>query len=126
MTQLDPSAMSARNRLLVMFVLLCSLDIAIVFMAQDRWAIARVLFTIVVMYFVMQGYKWAKWLLISLCSLVVVALITMLALLSSKLAPTLVVGSWLMIGLSIMIPIYMVSSQHLNRYFFYKRQAYSQ
>ena len=43
MTQLDQSALNARNKLLALFVLLCILDIALVIVARDRWAIGRIL-----------------------------------------------------------------------------------
>ena len=123
MTQLDRSALNARNTLLALFVLLCVLDIALVIVAQDRWAIGRILLTIVVMYFVIQGRKWAKWLLVSICSLLVVILITMMLVLSSKLSSILMIGSLIMVVLSAVIAIYLVSNKDLNRYFFYKRQA---
>lgn len=109
-----------------MFLLLCGLDATLVIIAQDKWAIGRILLTIVVMYFVIQGRKWAKWLLIGICSLLVVILITMVFALSSKLSTALIVGSLIMSVLSAIIPFYMVSSKDLNRYFSYKRQAYPQ
>jgi sensor histidine kinase YesM len=126
MTQPDKSALKARNRLLAMFLLLCVLDATLVIVAQDKWAIGRILLTIVVMYFVIQGRKWAKWLLIGICSFLVVILITMIFALSSKLSTALIVGSLIMSVLSAIIPFYMVNSKDLNRYFSYKRQAYSQ
>ncbi|MEN9870480.1 MAG: hypothetical protein RLZZ171_1468 [Cyanobacteriota bacterium] len=113
----------ARNRLLAMLLLLCVLDITLVTIARDWWAIGRILPTIVVMYFVMQGQKWAKWLLMSICSLLVVILITMVLALSSKLSTVLIVGSSIMAIVSAIIAIYLVSSKDLNRYFVLKRQA---
>ena len=119
----DQSALKARNRLLAMLLLLCILDITLVIIARDWWAIGRILPTIVVMYFVMQGQKWAKLLLMSICSLLVVILITMVLALSSKLSTVLIVGSLIMAILSAIIAIYLVSSKDLNRYFVFKRQA---
>jgi membrane-associated HD superfamily phosphohydrolase len=119
----DPSAFKARNRLLAMLLLLCILDITLVTIARDWWAIGRILPTIVVMYFVMQGQKWAKWVLMSICSLLVVILITMVLALSSKLSTVLIVGSLIMAILSAIITIYLVTSKDLNRYFVLKRQA---
>jgi membrane-associated HD superfamily phosphohydrolase len=119
----DESALKARNRLLAMLLLLCILDIILVTIARDWWAIGRILPTIIVMYFVMQGQKWAKWLLMSICSLLVVILITMVLALSSKLSTVLIVGSLIMAILSTIIAIYLVSSKDLNRYFVFKRQA---
>lgn len=126
MTQLDPSALKARNRLLAMFLVLCVLDTTLVILARDRWAIGRILLTIVIMYFVIQGRKWAKWLLMGICSLLVVLLITMVIALSSKLSTVLIVESLILAVLGAMIPIYMATSQDLNRYFVHKRQGYSQ
>ena len=125
MDQPDQAALKARNKLLAMFVLVCILDTALVIIARDRWAIGRILLTIVLMYFVMQGRKWAKWLLMGICSLLVVILMALVLTLSSKLSPVLIVGSLILVVLSAIIPIYMVSSKDLNRYFSYKRQAYS-
>jgi membrane-associated HD superfamily phosphohydrolase len=119
----DQSALKARNRLLAMLLLLCILDITLVTIARDWWAIGRILPTIVVMYFVMQGQKWAKWLLMSICSLLVVILITMVLALSSKLSTVLIVGSSILAILSAIIAIYLVSSKDLNRYFVFKRQV---
>lgn len=123
MNQLDHSALNARNTLIALFVLLCILDAALVIIAQDKWAIGRILLTVVVMYFVIQGQKWAKWFLISICSLLVVALTAMMLALGSQLSTILMIGSMIMVVLSAVIPIYMISSKDLNRYFSYKRQA---
>lgn len=123
MIQPDQSALKARNRLLAMFMLLCILDVALVIAAQDRWAIGRVLLTVVVMYFVIQGRKWAKWLLVGICSLLVVSLITIVLALSSKLPVALIVGSLIMAVLSAAIAVYLVSSKDLNRYFSCQRKA---
>lgn len=123
MIQPAQSALKARNRLLAMFVLLCILDSALVIATQDRWAIGRVLLTVVVMYFVIQGRKWAKWLLVGICSLLVVSLITIVLALSSKLSTALIVGSLIMAVLSAAIAVYMVSSNDLNCYFSYRRKA---
>lgn len=123
MIQPDQSALKARNKLLAMFLLLCILDVALVIAAQDRWAIGRLLLTVVVMYFVIQGKKWAKWLLVGIYSLLVVSLITIVLALSSKLPAALIVGSLIMAVFSAAITVYIVSNKDLNRYFSYKRKA---
>lgn len=125
MTQLDKSTLKARNRLLTMFLLLCFLDVTLVIIARDSWAIGRILLTILVMHFAIQGRKWAKWVLIGICSLLVVILSAMVLALSSKLSTVLIVGSLVMAVLSAIIATYMVGSKDLNRYFSYKRQVYS-
>lgn len=94
--------------------------------ARDKWAIGRILLTIVVMYFVLQGRKWAFYLLMGICSLLAVLLIAMVLVLASKLSIILVVGSLIMVGLCTIIPIYMATNKDLNRYLSFKRQSYSQ
>lgn len=123
MPQLDPSAKKARNNLLILFVTLTVLDVVLVAVSRDLWAIGRIAFTVAVMYFVLQGYRWAKWVLIGILTLVVVLLIALIVALHSKLSSFLVVGSLLMIILSIITGIFLATSQDLKRYFFIKRQA---
>ncbi|MCU0548501.1 MAG: hypothetical protein MUC48_04060 [Leptolyngbya sp. Prado105] len=124
MLQIDSSARQARNRLLVIFVLTCILDTALVILARDRWAIGRIAFTLIVMYFVLQGRTWAKWLLVGICSLVVVLLLAMVVALRAELSAVLTIGSLLLAVLSVVIVIYMLKSQDLSRYFAYKRQSH--
>ena len=126
MPQLDRSALKARNQLLAMFLVHIILDATLVIIARDMWAIGRILVTIVVMYFVLQGRKWAKWFLMGICSLLVVALIALVVGLYSKLSTFLIVGSSILIILSAIIAIYMACSKDLNRYLSYRRQAYFQ
>ncbi|MEM7579473.1 MAG: hypothetical protein AAF316_06360 [Cyanobacteria bacterium P01_A01_bin.80] len=125
MLQPDSSALKARNMLLTMFVVLCILDTTLVAIARDKWAIGRILLTIVVMCFVLQGRRWAKYLLMGICSLMVVLLIAMIAVLSSKISTILIVGSLIMVALCTIIPIYMATNKDLNRYLSFKRQSYS-
>ena len=124
MPQLDQSALKARNKLLTMFFVHIVLDAMLVAIAKDLWAIGRILVTIVVMYFVLQGRKWAKWVLVGIFSFLVVALIALVVVLYSKLSTVLIVGSSILTVLSAIIVIYIVCSQDLNRYFSHKRQAY--
>jgi hypothetical protein len=122
MSQLDQSALKARNLLLAMFVAHIVLDAILVAIAKDVWAIGRILFTIVVMYFVLQGRKWAKWVLVGIFSFLVVALIALVIALYSKLSTILIVGSLILTVLSTIVVIYLSFSKDLNRYFSYKRQ----
>ncbi|MEM6835716.1 MAG: hypothetical protein AAF609_02585 [Cyanobacteria bacterium P01_C01_bin.120] len=122
MTRFDPSMLRARDRLIFLFVISCTLDALLVLLAKDLWAIARIAFTIAVMTFVLQGRRWAKWLLIVLCGLLAFALVALLLLLSSELSAALTLGSWMMIALSLVISIYLVMSTDLNRYFAQQRQ----
>ena len=125
MLQPDSSALKARNILLTMFVVLCILDATLVAIARDKWAIGHILLTIVVMYYALQGRRWAKYLLMGICSLLVVLLIAMVAALSSKLSTILVVGRLIMVVLCTIVPIYMATNKDLNRYLSFKRQSYS-
>ena len=121
MNPLDQSALNARKNLLVMFVLLCTLDFVLVILIQDLWAIGRILLTIVVMYFTLQGRKWAKWFLVGICSLMVVALILVVVALSSRLSLVMTIGSLVLALLNALITNYMIRSKALNRYFVHKR-----
>ncbi|MEO1146410.1 MAG: hypothetical protein AAFY26_12560 [Cyanobacteria bacterium J06638_22] len=125
MNRLDQSVLNARRNLLVMFVSLCLLDFLLVIPIQDRWAIGRILLTIVVMYFTLQGKKWAKWMLVGLCSLMVVALILVVVALSSQLNFVMIIGSLILALLNALVANYMIRSKELNRYFAYKRRASS-
>ncbi len=125
MSQLDQSALKARSNLLIMFVVHIVLDVILVAMAKDLWAISRIVVAIAVMYFVLQGRKWAKWFLVALFSCLIVALLALIVALSAKLSPILIFGSLVLIVLSVIIEIYLVLNQDLNRYFSLKRQAYS-
>ena len=126
MLQPDISALKARNILLTMFVILCILDATLVAIARDKWAIGRILLTIIVMHYVLQGRKWAFYLLMGICSLLVVLLIAMLVVLSSKLSTILIAGSLIMVILCVIIPIYMATNKDLKSYLSFKRQSYSQ
>ena len=117
------SAIKARNKLLTLFIVLTVLDIVLVAVSKDLWAIARVVFTVAVMYLVMQGYKWAKWLLVGILSLVVVSLTALIVALHSKLSMFLIVGSLVMIILSIVTEVFLICSQDLKHYFAFKKQA---
>lgn len=123
MSTLSASAIKARNNLLTLFVVLTILDIVLVAVSRDLWAIARVVFTVAVMYLVMQGYKWAKWLLIGILSLVIVSLIALIVALYSKLSIFLIVGSLVMIVFSIVTEVFLIRSQDLKHYFAFKKQT---
>ena len=123
MSELDVSALKARNSLLAMFCSLLILDSLLVAVSRDMWAIGRILATIVVMYYVMQGKKWAKWALIAIFSLVVVLLTALIVALHAKLSTFLVVGSLVMIILSLATGVFMIFNQDLARYFSAKRKA---
>jgi hypothetical protein len=60
MTQQEPSALKARNTLTTIFVALSVLDTVLVPISRDWYSIGRILFTVVVMYFVLQGKKMGK------------------------------------------------------------------
>jgi O-antigen ligase len=117
MTQHQPSALKARNTLTAIFVALSVLDAILVPISRDWYSIGRILLTVVVMYFVLQGKKWAKWLLTSICSLVAVLLIAMVIKLSAKLSTLLIVGSLVLVVLNAVVVIYLATSKELAQYF---------
>ncbi|RZM82187.1 hypothetical protein [Leptolyngbya iicbica] len=126
MTSVDAAALRARNLLIALFGAFCGLDIVLVTLAGDAWAIGRVLLNIGVMVFVLRGRKWAKWLLIVLMGLSAFALIALLLLLGAELSSVLVVGSWILVALSILIPVYLVTNVDLKRYLAQQRQLRAQ
>jgi hypothetical protein len=88
MSQLDPSALKARNTLITLFVVFSILDAVLVAMVQDWWAVGRILLIVALMYFVIQRRRWAKWLLVTIYSLLTLVLLTFLTTLGPKLAPS--------------------------------------
>jgi hypothetical protein len=113
MTQQAPSSLKARNTLTALFVALSILDAILVPISRDWYSIGRILLTIVVMLFVLQG---AKWLLIAICSLVAALLIAMVIKLSAKLSTLLIVGSLVLVVLNTFVVIYLAASKNLNLY----------
>lgn len=122
MPQPPLSLLKARNKLLVMFLAHIALDVMLVAIARDLWAIGRILVTVIAMYFALQGRKWAKWLLIGILSFLVVALVGLVIALHSKLSAVLILGSSILTVLSAIIAMYLARSRDLNDYFYYKRQ----
>lgn len=122
MTQLDSAASNARNRLVIMFVALCVLDAILIAIARDAWAIARIILIILLMYLVVQGRKWAKWVLIGMFSLQIAALLALLIALSSELSAVLAMGSVSMIILTTAIMFYLFQSRALSRYLSHQQQ----
>ena len=105
-----------------MFVALCILDTILIIIARDAWAIARIILIIVLMHFVVQGRKWAKWVLIGMFSLQIAALFALLIALSSELSAVLTIGSVSMIILTVAIMFYLVRNRELSRYLSHQRQ----
>ena len=126
MTQIDQPAIRSRNILVALFVVFCALDIALVILAGDMWAIGRVLLNVVVMVFVLRGRKWAKWLLIVLLGLSAFALGALLLLLGSELSLILVIGSLFLLILSLLIPVYLITNADLKRFLAQQRQLRAQ
>lgn len=122
MSNLDSSALKARSNLVALFIALTILDSILVLVSKDLWAIGRIIITIGVMYFVLQGKKWAKWVLIGIFSLVAVLLAALIIALYSKLSTFLIVGSLILIVMMIITGFYMITSQDLSRYFAAKRK----
>ena len=119
---MEQAILRARNTLVVLFTVFCALDVVLVILAGDLWAIPRICLNIVVMVLVLRGRKWAKWLLIVLLGLSAFALVALLLFLGSELSTVLVVGSGLMVILSLLIPFYLVMNAPVNSYFAQQRQ----
>lgn len=121
--QIDSATLKARNRLIGTFVGLCLLDIVLIVLAQDAWAVGRLVITIALMHFTLRGKRWAKWTLIGLLSLTAIALFVLLTLLPSELTTVLTIGSIVMIVMTLAIILSLLRSQTLNRYFAHQRHA---
>ncbi|MEM7794262.1 MAG: hypothetical protein AAF579_07375 [Cyanobacteria bacterium P01_C01_bin.118] len=112
----------ARNTLVLLFLGLLILDACLIFLSKDLWAIGRIIFTAIIMYLVLQGYRWAKWMLVGVLSLVVVALVSMLALIGKTLSIIISIGSVAMAILCCVIMAYLVGNNDLKQYFASKQR----
>ena len=112
----------AHNTLIRLFLGLLILDAVLIILSKDLWAIGRIIVTAAIMYFVLQGHRWAKWLLMGILSLVVVALIGLVAALHTKLSVIISVGSIVMAVLCCVIMGYLVGNNDLQQYFASKRK----
>ena len=125
MPSLASALQKARNRMITMFLALLILDAILIFLSKDLWAIGRIIFTAAIMYLVVEGHHWAKWMLVSILSLVVVALVGLLTALSNQLDTLIVFGSLIMIVLCCVIMAYLVGNHDLKKYFAVKQQSKS-
>ena len=123
MTAQNSSSLKIRDALLAMFCASIILDSILVAVSKDLWAIGRIIATIIVMYYVMQGKKWAKWVLIAILSLVIFLLTALIIVLHSKLSSFLVVGSLILIILNLVIGSFLIFSKDLARYFSSRRKT---
>lgn len=114
--------LKVRNQLLGMFVALLILDATLIVLTGDLWAVGRIMFTALVMFFTLQGHKWAKWLLIGILTLSVVALIGLLLALGSKLSLFVSIGSVVMAVFCCVLVGYVAGNSNLQKYFAWKRQ----
>jgi len=114
--------LQARNTLTYLFLGLLILDAILIFLSKDLWAIGRIIFTAIIMYFVVQGYRWAKWMLVGILSLVVIALVSLLAALRDQISIILAIGSVTMTILCCIIMAYLIGNHDLQQYFTSKRQ----
>ncbi|WP_036052868.1 hypothetical protein [Leptolyngbya sp. Heron Island J] len=111
-----------RNQLLGMFLALLILDATLILLTVDLWAIGRILFTAVIMFFTLQGYKWAKWLLVGILALSAVALVGLLLALGSELSAIVAAGSVVMAVFCCVIIGYLAGNSNLKKHFAWKRQ----
>lgn len=116
------SILQSRNTLIYLFLALLIIDTILIILSQDLWAIGRIIFTAAIMYFVLQGYLWAKWMLVSTLSLVVIAQVGLIAALGNQISAILSIGSVAMAILCIIIMAYLVGNNDLKRYFALKQQ----
>lgn len=105
-----------------MFVALLILDATLIVLTGDLWAVGRIVFTALVMFFTLQGHRWAKWLLIGILTLSAVALIGLLLALGSRLSMFISIGSAVMTVFCFVLVGYLAGNSNLQKYFAWKRQ----
>ena len=112
-----PEEAKAKKLLLTIFVLFLFLDGVMVLYTQEYLTgIVRLLLTGLLMYFVMQGHKWAKWLTIVFCgisALLVLFFAVYIASNSVSVASVLILFGF---GFSSM-SIYLIKNKNINKYF---------
>ena len=111
-----PNGNKAKNILLVMFLLILLADGVSVILEPDFTGITRMVLTVLLMWCVLLGYNWAKWLFIILTFLTAALAIGFgVYFLPKSLALALIfIGIGVLISI---IPIYMIRSKLLAEYF---------
>jgi len=119
MEEISQSAENAKNILLSMLVSLLVLDIVTIIFSQNFTGIGRILLTVALIWFTLEGYQWAKWVSI-VCFFLGsgLGIIVGLAFISkSKMGIVLI-----LMGIYLAVPaLYLLLSRNLETYFQYKR-----
>jgi hypothetical protein len=120
--KLDQAAFEARNKLIKLFSSLLLLDLAMTLIDQDYRGLIRLMFTILLMYVVLQGHRWAKWIVVIFASLGIP--IGLLAAVGYETVIGKVLSLTLFL-LDFLLVIHLIKSRPLDRYFDYKRKLNS-
>ena len=123
MKTVSTTSIHARRTLTFLFLGLLLLDSLLIFLSKDLWAIGRILLTALIMYFTLQGHRWAKWMLVGILSLVVIALVSLVAALREQITTIIAIGSITMAILCCVIMVYLIGNHDLQQYFTAKQQS---
>ncbi len=127
MTKLDKAEIRARNILFWLFFSNFIIDCFVVATSPRNSGIVRLILTLLLMYFVFQGHRWAKWyVIVSTFVGVIVAIIISPFIFKDILMPQLIiVGAFFLIwvGINLTIAIFLLRNKAINRYFEYKRKT---
>ena len=123
MNELDSSAIMAKKILFGIFVGLIVFQAVLIAIVPDIRGVVRMILTLLLMYFVMEGHKWAKWVMVVLFYLATVYGLFVSATLykqpsSAAIFPIILAIIAIVYGA---VGTFMVASKPLNRYFLFKR-----
>lgn len=122
MSDLDRDAAKASNILLGIFICYFILQTLLVAASPDVTGLVRIILTLLLMYFVMMGHRWAKWIMV-----VLFYLATAISLWFSY--SFLERSVWLSVAFLVAgivmscVATFLIASKPLNRYFAWKRST---
>jgi hypothetical protein len=120
--ELDGTALKARNKLIWIFASFLSFDLLTILINGEYRGLIRLILTVLLLYLVLQGQKWAKWLVVIFAGLgIPVSLLATIG--SEKMIDML--SSIILFFFDTTLVVYLTRSEPLNRYFNYKRRLNS-
>ena len=119
--KLEPEMVRAKNKLFSLFVIFIVMEGFVIFLSSDVKGIVRIIFSILLMYFVISGYMWAKWAMIIIFYLgASLILITGYESLTTSLPLTILMITYA--ALHAAIATFLGASKPLNKYFSYNKK----
>lgn len=121
-SQLDAGALKAKKTLLGLFASWIVLDMLLVAFAGTVSDVARVILTLLLMYFVVQGKRWARTTTIGLFGLCVVGCVAFGVWKFQEMRTVALIAIAFSALISV-IPLYLLLSRDLHRYFAWKQNS---